>query len=289
MKRAVLIASVLCLGAASAFAKPHTTVFPLTAPNLPMKIASAPEQLSKALADELEGEVAKLPIDDAAGLAGCDPEATTCLETVSKNYKSKRIVFGSITMIDEGRLKVSLTRYDPGPDREQRTFTVEGSVEEMAEELIKLSRPLFGGEEEEEEEEPDGPTKPDDKPQRDDPPPTKPGTVSSTTKVVLGLGVGAGVVSAGFLIKSLLIANEVNAFKPKNDGDFTELVLMEKRGAQYQWIGIGAAGVSAVFLGYGLYRYLDERTSKPASEPLSGLMAIPVRGGATLVYSMEWQ
>ncbi len=302
MKRALLIATMVCMGASSALAKPSTTVFPLTAPNLPMKIASAPEQLSKALADELGGQVAKLPIDDAAGLAGCDPEATTCLETVSKNYKSKRIVFGSISMVDESRLKVTLTRFDPGPDRQQRTFTVEGTVDEMAEELIKLSRSLFDGSAPDEDPPDDDPEDPiggknkkdkDDKKDKDekivDVNPQK-GDVSATTIVFL-VGGGASLAAGiGFLYSSNQIAKEVQAIKPKNDADFQKLIPLENKGAQRQMIGTILTGVGVVGLGYGIIRLLQERSSGGASESSSvsrRLTPVPVEGGAALVFSME--
>ena len=302
MKRALLIATMVCLGASSALGKPSTTVFPLTAPNLPMKIASAPEALSKALADELGGQVAKLPIDDAAGLAGCDPEATTCLETVSKNYKSKRIVFGSISMVDESRLKVTLTRFDPGPDRQQRTFTVEGTVDEMADQLIKLSGSLFDGSRSDDDppdpddpEDPIGSTKKDKDKDKDDEkivdvnPPK--GEVSATTIVFLVGGGASLAAGVGFLYSSNQIAKEVQAIKPKNDEDFKKLIPLENKGAQRQMIGTILTGVGVVGLGYGIIRLLQERSSGGASESSSSvsrrLTPVPVEGGAALVFSME--
>lgn len=299
MKHALIVIAMLCIGTSMAVAKPSTTVFPLTAPNLPMRIASAPEQLSKALADELGGKVAPLPIDDAAGLAGCDPEATTCLELVSKNYKSKRIVFGAIVMVDENRLKVTLTRFDPGPDRQQRTFTVEGSVEEMAEELIKLSRSLFDS---------TAPDEPDEPPDGDGPkgkgpkgdlivdnPPPKKGEVSGTT---IGVLVGGGVMLAaggGFLFSANSIANEVNAMnKPRNEDDFNKLVPLENKGKQRLMIGGVLTGLGAVVLTYGIIRMVQDRSSVGASssEPVDGgitrrLTPVPIEGGAALVFSTE--
>lgn len=292
MKRALVIAAaMLCLGTSSALAKPSTTVFPLTAPNLPMKIASAPEQLSQALADELGGEVAKVPIDDAAGLAGCDPEATTCLETVAKNFKSKRIVFGSITMIDESRLKVTLTRFDPGPDRQQRTFTVEGSVQEMAEELVSLSCSLFDGDDCEGTTRSD-PKKPVDKetPLPEVPPPSS-GEIGATTYVFL---VGGGVMTAtgiGFLASAYQISGDVQSFKPKTEADFTKLLLLEDKGSQRQTIGVVLTGVGLVAVTYGIIRAVTERGSGHASETTAvskrRVDAVPLEGGAALVFSME--
>lgn len=288
MKRAFVIATVVCIGSASAIAKPSTTVFPLTAPNLPMKIATAPEQFSKALADELDGDVAPLPIDDAAGLAGCDPEATSCLLTVSKNYKSKRIVFGTIAMVDDQRLKVTLTRFDPGPDRQQRTFTVEGDVEEMSEELIKLSRSLFDGTEAVEE-------KPPIIEEPPPPPPKKDGEVSGTTYVFLVGGGATLAAGVGFLYSANEIAKDVNAKKPRNDSDFVELVTLENKGAQRQLIGTVLTGASVLALGYGIIRLLQERSKAGSSDStaeLSGgatrrLTPVPIEGGAALVFSME--
>jgi hypothetical protein len=278
MKHAVLIAITL-LGASTALAKPSTTVFPLTAPNLPIKIAAAPEELSKALAEELEGDVAKMPIDDAALLAGCDPEATTCLQKVSKNFKSKRIVFGTIVMVDDDRLKVTLTRFDPGPDRQQRTFTVEGSVEEMATELVDLSRALF-----------DGSTEKviDDRPPPP-PPPIVRGETSASTIVILVGGGAMTLVGGGFLYSSYSISKEVQNFKPKNDADFKRLVPLENKGAQRQVIGAVLTGVGVVALGYGFIRLMQDRSSGASESSSLGrrLAPVPIEGGAAVVYSME--
>lgn len=289
MKRRLLIATMLCLGVSTALAKPSTTVFPLTAPNLPLKIAAAPEQLSKALADELGGQVAPLPIDDAAGLAGCDPDSVSCLETVAKNYKSKRIVFGTIAMLDDDRLKVTLTRYDPGPDRQQRAFTVEGTVDEMADELIKLSCSLFEGETCDSTEEPDDPIKPDpdkDKVLR----PRATGEVSGTTWVFLVGGGAATAAGVGFLYSAIQISKQVEEFKPKTDADFRELVPLENKGAQRQTIGTALTAVGVVALGYGIIRMVMERSERPAdSDSISSrrLTPVPIEGGAALVFSTE--
>lgn len=287
MKRALIIAAVLCFGAAPALAKPSTTVFPLTAPNLPMKIASAPEELSKALAEELGGDVAPLPIDDAAGLAGCDPAAATCLATVSKNFKTKRLVFGSITMLDEDRLKVTLTRYDPGPDLQQRAFTVEGSVDEMASELIELSRPLFDGSNPERDDgEGDGPDLPE-KPETPEVPDGEPGSISGTT---WGFLIGGGVTTAagiGFLYSSYQIANEVKAIRPRTEADFNKLVPLENKGAQRQLIGTVLTGLGGAVLAFGIFRAVRDRGTRSSSSEVSRFTPIPIEGGAALVYSME--
>ncbi len=281
MKRALFAAITLCLGAPTALAKPSTTVFPLTAPNLPLKIASAPEELSKALADELGGDVAKMPIDDAAGIAGCDADATTCLETVADNFRSKRLVFGSIVMIDERRLKVSLTRFDmAGPERLQRTFTVKGSVEDMADELVELSRSLFDGSKEKE---------PEPDPIILDPKPVSSGETSGSTIVILVGGGAMTLVGAGFLYSSYSISQDVVSFKPKTEADFQRLLPLEQKGAQRQLIGTVLTGVGAVALGYGLIRLVLDRSSG-ASESSSlsrRLTPVPVQGGAAVVYSME--
>lgn len=283
MKRALIVATVMCLGASPALAKPSTTVFPLSAPNLPMKIASAPEELSKALAEELEGDVAQLTLDDAAGLAGCDPAAATCLATVSKNFKTKRLVFGSITMLDEDRLKVTLTRYDPGPDLQQRAFTVEGSVDEMATELIELSRSLFDGSDEEPDPpDPEVPDKPDPKPEGES------GSIGGTTYVFL---VGGGVATAaglGFLYSSYQISKEVQAFKPRTEDDFDKLVPLENRGAQRQLIGTILTAAGGAVLVYGIIRAVQDRGTRSSSSEVSRrLTPVPVEGGAALVFSME--
>ncbi|HEY4181427.1 MAG TPA: hypothetical protein VGM90_31490 [Kofleriaceae bacterium] len=277
----------VALASSSAVAAPSTTVFPLSAPNLPISMASAPEELSQALADAIDGTVAKVPIDDAALLLECDAEATTCLDKVARSYKAERIVFGTIEMVDpdKSKLKVTLTRFEPGPDRQQRTYNVEGNVDQMAKQLVKLSRSLFGGAEatpDEPKGEGDGPDLGDDKV------PEKSGAITPTTWGILGSGVVVAAVGGGFLYSSYSIQSDVNSFNPKTDADFTRLTALQDKGSQRRLIGGVLTTVGAAAIIYGVVRAISEHSSASAeAATVSHFAPMPTQGGGGLVFTME--
>ena len=283
MTRVVVLSAFVCAMAGTAAAAPSTSVFPLTAPNLPMRIATAPEELAKALGEELDADVLKVSIEDAALTLECEPKADTCLEELATFYKKKRIVFGAIEMVGETKLKVTLTRFDVvGPERAQKSFTVEGDVEEMSEQLVELSKPLFGSKAtpEEEPEEPDAPLRPD---------PPASGAISGTTWLVLGSGALATTVGLGFLLKAHSISNEVSTLPRNTVQDFRDLTAREDDGQRDMVIGGLLTAIGGAVVVYGVIRVVSERKT-PAAEPsaLSHLVPMPLRGGGGLAFSMEW-
>jgi hypothetical protein len=278
----------LGLASSAAYAGPATTVFPLSAPNLPMSMASAPEELSQALADAIDGTVAKVPIDDAALLLECDAEATTCLDKVAKSYKAERIVFGTIEMVDpdKSKLKITLTRFDTGPDRQQRTYSVEGDVNAMAKQLVKLSRSLFGGAEATDA--PDDPKEGDGPDLGDKPEEPSNGAITGTTWGILGTGAVVTAVGAGFLYSSFSIEDDVNSYNPKTDADFARLTALQDKGSQRRVIGGVLTTVGAAAIVYGVVRAISEHGSTPA-EPsaVTHFAPMPAHGGGGIVFTME--
>lgn len=277
--RAVLL---VCALAATAHAD-SAVVFPLSAGKLPTAIAKAPAKMTDALAKAIDAEVGAAPIDDAAGLLGCDPEATSCIEAVGKSVKATRIVFGSITADPDGGVKVTLTRFDPGPDRQQRTFELTGrTADALADELVRVSAPLFGGAE------PDPITPVPVEPPKDEPPAVDApaGPISNTTWAVLGGGAIATTFGIVFLVQASSIADEVRAAPRDTPQDFERLTALEDKGQLRQRLGIAFTAFGAVGLGYGIYRLMQERKAHGTDRTALRVTPVPLDGGAALVLTM---
>lgn len=286
-----LVPLALVLASSTASAGGSITVFPLSAGKLPTALAKAPQKMTDALAKLVDAEVANVPIEDAAGLLDCDPEATACLETVSKSVKAKRIVFGSISTDEEGVVKVTVTRFDPGPDRQQRTFSlVSTTADGMAEELARVAAPLFGKRQPlvDEPPPPDDPLEKDGKDLVLDPPkPETPhGTITGTTWGILGGGAAVTGLGVLFLVQASGIADDVRAAPRNTPDDFARLTALEDKGSTRQKLGISLTAVGGVGLAYGIYRAISER-SHPASEPTAlRVTPVPLDDGAALVLTM---
>jgi hypothetical protein len=283
-------AVALVLGfTASAAAETSVMVFPLSAGKLPAALGKAPAKLTAALAKSIDAEVANVPIEDAAGLLDCDPEATSCLEAVSKSVKAKRIVFGSMRTDEEGVVKVTVTRFDPGPDRQQRTFDlVSTTADSMAEELARVAGPLFGKRATAVGDKPDpDPIEKPEEPIRSDGPSEPHGTISSTTWGIVGGGVLVTGVGVGFLLSSSGLADQVRAFpEPKTPTDFNRLHALEDKGQTRQRIGIVLTAVGGVGLAYGVYRLVTERSARPSESTAMRITPVPIEDGAALVLTM---
>ncbi len=287
--RARLAAMLVVAMTASASAGRSITVFPLSAGKLPTALAKAPQKMTDALAKLVDAEVANVPIEDAAGLIDCDPEATACLDAVSKSVKAKRIVFGSISTDEDGGLKVTITRFDPGPDRQQRTFTmVSTTADGLAEELARVAAPLFGKPKVDVDEpipvdDPKDPIDPvEDPPKRDAPA----GTISGVTWGVIGGGGAATALGVLFLVQASGIADDVRTAKHDTPDDFARLTALEDKGRSRQYLGIGFTAVGAVALAYGIYRAVTERKAPGSEASAMKLTPVPLEDGAALVFTM---
>lgn len=287
-RRVVPLGVLTMLVSASAFAD-GTTVFPLAAPNLPMKMASAPEELSQALSDAIDGTLAPVPMDDAAIMLECEAEATTCLDKIAKNYKAERIVFGTIEMVDpeQSKLKITITLFAPG-ERQQRTYNVAGEVDDMAKQLVKLSRPLFGTDSPETPDDPkegEGPDLGGDKPEEPS------GGITGTTWGILGAGAVTTIVGGGFLYSSFSIESDVNAIVPKTDADFTRLTALQDKGSQRRVIGGVLTTVGAAAVIWGVVRAVSEHGSSSPKEKETSTVShfgpMPTQGGGGISFTME--
>jgi hypothetical protein len=280
------VRALILVGALAAAAHADSSVvFPLSAGKLPTALANAPEKMTDALAHAIDAEVGAAPIEDAAGLLGCDPEATTCIESVSKSVKANRIVFGSISADADGAVKVTLTRFDPGPDRQQRTFELSSSTADaLADELVRVSAPLFGGAEPD----PIRPDPPKEDPPNDDPPTidAPAGPISTTTWAVLGGGAIATTFGVVFLVQASSIADEVRAAPRETPQDFERLTALEDKGQLRQRLGIAFTAFGAVGLGYGIYRLMQDRKAHPTDRSALRVTPVPLDGGAALVFTM---
>lgn len=293
---AVTIPIAVVLATATAAAAPSVMVFPLSAGKLPAAMAKAPARLTEALAASIDAEVANVPIEDAAGLLDCDPEATPCLEAVSKSVKAKRIVFGALTADEDGVVKVTITRFDPGPDRQQRTFElVSTTTESMAEELVRVAAPLFGKTGKTGKTGRTGPTDgtattiepPLPGPDEPTPRPDEPhGSIRGSTWGILG---GAGVVTGlgvVFLVQASGIADDVNRAPRNTPQDFKNLTALESKGETRQRLGLVFTAVGGVGLAYGIYRAITDRRAPASEAHAMRLVPVPLSDGAALVLTV---
>jgi hypothetical protein len=287
-----MIFATILLATTSASAGRAITVFPLSAGKLPAALAKAPQKMTDALAKLVNAEVANVPIEDAAGLLDCDPEATACLETVSKSVKAKRIVFGSISTDEDGGVKVTVTRFDPGPDRQQRTFTlVSTTADGMAEELARVAAPLFGKPKVDvDEPQPvEDPKDPIDSPDPVEDPPKKDAPHGSITPATWGILGGGGVVGGLgvlFLVQASGIADDVRSAKRDTPDDFARLTALEDKGSTRQKLGIALTAVGGVALVYGIYRAVSDRKAPASEASAMRISPVPLEDGAALVFTM---
>lgn len=285
-----IVTSLVVLAMASPVWAEPTQVFPLTGPDLGPERRGTVERLTRAIADSIDAEVSSVAIEDAAGLLDCDVEATSCLELVSKSVGNKQLVFGTVAPGKGKALKVTLTRFRPGPDRQQQTYEITGETEAYPDELVRKAAPLFGG------------TKPDpidntpqestDPPAPDVTPPVveKPpaGTITAGTWGLIGGGAIGIAIGIGFRVSASGISDEVNKFPtPVTRDDFDRLTALEDRGVLHTRLGVGLIVVGGVALGAGIIRAVLQRQSPSADERV--VSVTPLRGGAAITVTWGMQ
>lgn len=285
-----LIASVLVIATASPVWAEPTQVFPLTGTDLPAERRGTAERLTRAIADSIDADVSSVAIEDAAGLLDCDVEVTSCLELVSKSVGNKQLVFGTVAPGKGKILKVTLTRFRPGPDRQQQTFEISGETEAYPDELVRKAAPLFGGKQPAAvtttPDDPEGPPGVTIAPPPVDEPPH--GTITASTWGLIGGGAVGIAIGIGFRVSASGISDDVTAFpEPQTRADFDRLTELEDRGTLHTRLCTGLIVVGGVALVAGVVRAVLQRKSPAPEERVVGVM--PIRGGAaiTVTWGME--
>lgn len=289
MRRLVTSLLVIATAASPGWAEP-TQVFPLTGTDLPAERRGTAERLTRAIADSIDADVSSVAIEDAAGLLDCDVEVTSCLELVSKSVGNKQLVFGTVIPGKGKVLKVTLTRFRPGPDRQQQTYEISGETEAYPDELVRKAASLFGGTQPaavtatpEEPDAPPGVTATE--PPTDEPPP---GKITSSTWGLIGGGAVGLAIGIGFRVSASGISDDVNTFPaPQTRADFDRLTDLEDRGTLHTRLGTGLIVVGGVALAAGVVRAVLQRRSPAPEERVVGVT--PIRGGAaiTITWGME--
>jgi len=236
-------------------------------------------KLTKALADSIDAEVANVPIEDAAGLLECDPESSACLTAVAKSVSADRLVFGTITIVEDDKLKVTLTRFNPaGPDRQQRTFVIRGEgADELATDLVRASGPLFGRQDKP----PDivddkGDDTPDLGPKR------RPGKVSVATWAIAGGGIAAIGGGVAFLLSAQNLRAAVDNAPRNTPDDFAKLRALEDKGVLRTRIGDVLVVAGGIAVAVAVVRGVLEHRSTEATV----VQPVPIDGGAAIVLTV---
>ena len=268
--------------------------------------------LARAIAKTAGGEVATSKIEEIAQSLDCDIDTDSCLDSIMKNVRARRIVFGTIVAKADGGATVRLTWFD-GTANEQK-LTLEGEDSEaLAESLVygltdgarnapqkprvPLSKPSDQTERlterptEKPRDNDDPLDKPVEKPRRGDneidlglppPPAEKSGTDTLTIGLIAG-GAAATLVGAGFLVSANSLKDEVSHAPTATYDDLVYLQSLEHAGKLRTGIGFGliAAGIGTGAV--GVWRLLSHHEPSRTERALS---FVPERGGASVVWTM---
>ena len=276
---------VVAIAAPAAADSKKAQVFPLAASGLPDKLSGAPAKLTNALATAIHGSVASVPIEDAAGLLECDPEGSTCLAAVAKSLNAERLVFGSITYHVGGKVKVTLTRFDVGPDRQQQTFELSGgNADQLATELVKSAVTLFGGTADVVEKPNGGPGPGLEIDPPIEGPKTVPGKITTSTWAMVGGGAVLATGGIVMLVSAQSIKRDVQNAPTNTIEDIQRLRALEDRGAQRTLIGNVLLIGGGVALAVGVVRAVIQRKSTTPEATL--VQPVPTEGGAVIVLTV---
>lgn len=285
LNRIAIIVCALVAISSPASADKRAQVFPLSGAGLPDKLATAPAKLTKAVATSINAVVASVPIEDAAGLLECDPENSTCLAAVAKSLGVERLVFGTISAQADGKLKVTLTRFDVGPDRQQQTFELAGgTADQLATELVKASSSLFGGVTIEEDPNPDPKPGPGlDKPVADK---GVPGKITTGTWALVGGGAVLAASGLVMLVSAQSIKRDVQNAPTDSLDDIRRLRALEDKGVQRTLIGNVLVIGGGVALAAGVVRAIIQRKSTTAVVDDPIVQPVPTEGGAVIMLTV---
>jgi hypothetical protein len=272
-----IIIAVLVLAAATAHADPKPLVFPLAAPGAHGKLAGAAPAVTRALADAIGGDVAKVTLEVAAEVFGCDVESAPCLEQVADSLGTRRLVFGTIALNDR-TVRVTLTRFDRGSAPQRRAFELAArTTDELATALVRAASPLLDLAAPE-------PSAPPVVAPREAVPP-KP-EVTTGTWLVIGSGATLAVVGAGFLGSAYSLRSEVENAPMHSDADFLRLRELERRGTTRAYTGDVLVAVGGAVVAAGVIRAVIQRSSGRTDSRAPRIAIAPITGGAAVVVSL---
>jgi hypothetical protein len=281
----------------------RATVFPLSASALPKQLQGVPDKLTRAVADSIKAEIASVPIEDAAGLATCDVETTKCLETVAKSVNATRLVFGSVSAAD-GAVKVTLTRFDIGPERVQRTFVLAGTPDGMSAQLVLAAASLLGREPAKPEPmavptpapaATPAPIAPPPSPVPDPiappdpvaPPPSDDrGGPTLATWVLAGGGVAIAGIGGGLLVSARGLATDVERAPMNTVEDFERLTALEDKGQARNRMGIALVATGGVIATIGIVRAIVQSGRSPRDRSAYRIAPVPTDGGMAIVFEV---
>jgi len=262
------IIAVLVVAGTTAHADPKPLVFPL---------AGAPPAVTRALADAIGADVAKVTLEVAAEVFGCDVESAPCLEQVADSLGTRRLVFGTIAQ-DDRTVRVTLTRFDRGSAPQQRTFALAArTTDELAQALVRAASPLLDLAAPE-------PSAPPVAAPRETAPAAP--RVTTGTWLVIGGGATLAVVGAGFLWSAYSLRNEVESAPMRSDADFLRLRELERRGTTRAYTGDVLVAVGGAVIAAGVIRAVVQRSSRRADSRAPSITIAPITGGAAVVVSL---
>lgn len=328
------LGSVVVVGAlasaAVARAEPAAIVLPLTPlREIPGDLASAPRELSAAIAQLVGGEVSKVGLEEHARRAGCEARLASCQVAVARALKAPMLVFGTVAIGAE-RAVVVLTKVAAGggePDR--RTFVLAAqTAPRLAKRLARVAAPMFDGkapardepsdddggevtidvdrepapvraprlaprpdrrdrEVREVRDEEDPIAAPlaglDDAPARG--PASPPGAITTGTYALIGGGLGGLAVGIGFHLSASGLRDDVEAAPRNTPLDFARLRELERAGQTRTTVGNVFLVGGALAAGAGVVRAILQR--RAPREERASLAALPISGGATVVFSLR--
>jgi hypothetical protein len=146
-----LLATAGVLPARSAHADTPPQVFPLVVTSrLPSELTGTPEALTGALVTMLDGKVSDRSLDEIGRKLRCDIEVSTCLDRVARSLGTTQLVFGTLLITVDGKVRVKLVRFDSvkaGSEMFQRTFVLSaGTPRRLSKQLARSAAKMFGRE-----------------------------------------------------------------------------------------------------------------------------------------------
>jgi hypothetical protein len=170
-----LLATAGMIPARSAHADSPPQVFPLVVTSrLPSELNGTPEALTSALVTLLDGEVPDRSLEELGKKLRCDIEISTCLDRIARSLATNQLVFGTLLITVDGKVRVKLVRFDSakvGSEMFQRTFMLSARTpRQLGKQLARAAAKMFGREVTEERE----PITPAPPPTTPAPPPTTP-------------------------------------------------------------------------------------------------------------------